>query len=168
VHTRPAQSNAIHELRFAGCFAIWTSATPRPAMAGHLPFAATGVDTMPRKRRINKAKEQISEQATAWLEGKPSGFFQFKPNDELQALWDSHGDTDSMFWCRDMSLPITLEDLEANEDAWLNSGDDDEYGFKSFFVYKYYSDDEKQALWDDRGDKERFRWQSDMRRPELA
>jgi hypothetical protein len=36
-----------------------------------------------------------------------------------------------MFWRRDMSHPVTLQMLEVWESAWLNSGDDDEYGFNS-------------------------------------
>ena len=41
-----------------------------------------------------------------------------------------------------------------------NSGEHDEYGMQSFFIGKHYSDEEKQALWDERGDKKRFRWQA--------
>jgi hypothetical protein len=85
---------------------------------------------------------------------------------ELQPIWDQHGDTDSMFWRRDMRRPITREDLESHEDAWLASGESDEYGMQSFFIDKHYSDHEKQALWDERGDKKRFQWQHGKRRPE--
>jgi hypothetical protein len=45
-------------------------------------------------------------------------------------------------------LPITREELEEYEKAWLNSGDDDENGSHSGFIDKHYTDDEKQALWD--------------------
>lgn len=65
------------------------------------------------------------------------------------------------------AIPITSEDLEAREDQWLNSGGDgaDKYGFNSFFVYKYYSDDEKAALFKERGEKRLYRWQPGMRKP---
>jgi hypothetical protein len=131
---------------------------------------------MPRKIRNNKRRDALTAEAQAWVRGdKSCGFYQFKHDDELEAVWLEYGDTETMFWRRDMSLPITLEDLEENEDAleenedaWLGSGEDDKYGGYSFFVYRYYTDDEKQALWNERGDKKRFRWQPDMRRPELA
>jgi hypothetical protein len=71
-----------------------------------------------------------------------------------------------MFWRRDMSLPITLEKLAAFEDAWLGSGEDDQYGMQSFFIHKYYSDEEKQTLWAERGDKSLYRWREGMRKPE--
>jgi len=58
-----------------------------------------------------------------------------------------------MFWRREMMLPITREELEANEEAWLDSGESDEYGSCSYFIHRFYTDDEKQALWDERGDK---------------
>jgi hypothetical protein len=100
----------------------------------------------PRKRNIKKRLTTLDSDAQKWLEGQPCGFFKFKHDDELAALFEEHGDTDSMFWRRDMSLPITLEKLEAFEDAWLESGEDDKYGFNSYFINKYYSDDEKQTL----------------------
>jgi hypothetical protein len=56
--------------------------------------------------------------------------------------------------------------LQARKDAWLNSGESDEYGVCSFFIHKHYTDDEKAALWNERGDKSRFQWQAGMRRPE--
>ncbi|MFB9265585.1 hypothetical protein ACFFWD_20925 [Bradyrhizobium erythrophlei] len=81
----------------------------------------------------------------------------FKHLDELEALWNQHGDESSMFWRRSMKLvPITLADLKEHEDAWLNSGESDEYGASSFFINKQYSDAEKTAPWEKRGDKKRF------------
>jgi hypothetical protein len=76
------------------------------------------------KRRVNSAST-LSSSAQLWLEGKPCGFFAFKPASELETLWSDHGDEENFFWRRDMRLPITLEELEAIEDAWLASGDDD-------------------------------------------
>jgi hypothetical protein len=44
------------------------------------------------KKRINKAKEQLSDDARAWLEDRPCGFFQFKHSDYLADLWKTHGE----------------------------------------------------------------------------
>ncbi|MCA6112188.1 hypothetical protein [Bradyrhizobium cenepequi] len=91
----------------------------------------------------------------------------FRPDDELEALWNEHGYPDSMFWRRDMLRPITLDALEAIESAWLNSGETDEYGSYSYFVYRFYSDDEKQNLWNEQARKRDFCWRLGMRRPEV-
>jgi hypothetical protein len=82
-----------------------------------------------------------------------------------QAIWSEHGDDENFFWRRGVGRPITIEALEALEDSWLNSGDDDDYGLNSFFIHKYYSSDEKQKLFDSRGDKSLYRWQPGMRGP---
>jgi hypothetical protein len=121
---------------------------------------------MAARRRTDKKRAGLADDAIAWLAGEPCGFFQFQSTDILEELWEAHGDTDSMFWRPEMSLPITLEDLEAFEDLWLASGEDDKYGGKSFFIYRYYSDDEKQELFESRGDKSLYRWLPGMRRPE--
>lgn len=119
-----------------------------------------------RAKKLNK-RQALDSEAQAWLRGeKSSGFFEFKHADDLQAVWLEYGDDSKMFWRRDMSCPITLEDLEERENAWLGTGKGSEYGGESFFVYKYYSDEEKQALWSERGDKDSFRWQRGMYRPE--
>src|ERR1700687_6172945 len=101
-----------------------------------------------RKRNITR-RASLDSNAQAWLDGRcrESGFYQFKPDAELEALWAEHGDTDTMFWRRDMSLPITLEDLEARVEAWLDAGEDDKYGFSSYFVNKHYAANEKLKLW---------------------
>lgn len=91
---------------------------------------------------------------------------QFKPDEELAALFEEHGDTDSMWWCRDLARPITLETLEAFEDGWLSSGESDECGMRSYFIAKHYSDDEKQTLWAERGDKSLYRYLQGARKPE--
>jgi hypothetical protein len=62
------------------------------------------------KRRGNSAAG-LSSKAQAWLAGRECAFFVFKPDDELEALWQEQGDTDSMFWHRGMSMPISLEAL---------------------------------------------------------
>ena len=121
---------------------------------------------MAARRRADKRRGELTGDARAWLDGKPCGFFRFKHNNELETLWLEHGDTNSMFWRRGVGLPITLEHLEGFEDLWLNAGKNDEYGGNSFFVYRYYSNDEKQTLWDARGDKSLYRWQPGMRKPE--
>jgi len=118
-----------------------------------------------RAKKLSK-KTALSQTAQSWLAGKKSGFFQFKRDDELGALWRDYGDGDNMFWRREMMLPITREELEANEEAWLDSGESDEYGSCSYFIHLFYADDEKQALWDERGDKKRFNWRPGMRGPE--
>ena len=77
-----------------------------------------------RSRNLNK-RQALSNDAQKWLAGdKSAGMFAFQHDDVLGALFAEHG-TDSMFWRRGMRRPITLEELEANEDAWLCSGDDD-------------------------------------------
>src|SRR5258706_16198515 len=85
---------------------------------------------------------------------------------ELEALWEAYCDKDNMFWRSRYCLPITREELEAMEDAWLNSGESDEYDSCSYFIDKYYTDEEKQALWSEGGDKKRFHWRPGMRGPE--
>lgn len=47
---------------------------------------------MPRKRRVSKRREDLSEDAERWLRGEPCGFFKFKAKKELAALWAEHGD----------------------------------------------------------------------------
>ena len=117
-----------------------------------------------RAKKLNK-RAALSHDAQAWLRGEPCGFFQFKNDDDLEALWLTHGDDIKMFWRRSVGLPITLELLEGFEDAWLASGDNDEYGGNSYFVYRFCSDDEKRKLWESRGDKDLLRWQPGMRKP---
>jgi hypothetical protein len=118
-------------------------------------------------QKRSNSRQGLSSDARAWLDGhRNTGFFQFKPDAELQALWDNNGDADEMFWRRGMARPITLEDLKVSEDEWLNAGVDDEYGGKSFFIWKHYTDEEKQALWAERGDKSVYRWSQGMRKPE--
>jgi hypothetical protein len=115
-----------------------------------------------RKRNISR-RAALDSDALAWLRGdKSCGLYQFKPQDDLEAVWSEYGDADSMFWRRDMRKPITLEILEAFEDAWLCNDKDG----MSFFIAKHYSDDEKQTLWAERGDKSLYRWSQGKRKPE--
>jgi hypothetical protein len=101
------------------------------------------------------------------LTASSAGFFQFKSQDELSALWAEHGDSNSMFWRSRYCLPITVEELGEHEEAWLNSGESDEYGSRSYFIDRHYTDEERQTLWSERGDKTRFHWRPGMRAPEI-
>jgi len=83
----------------------------------------------------------------------------FKHQDELQALWEEYGDKDNMFWRSRYRLPITRAELEEHEEAWLN-------GSCGYLIDRHFTDDEKRALWSERGEKKQFHWQPGMRRPE--
>lgn len=120
---------------------------------------------MPVRKRNLSRRSALDSDAQAWLQGEKSGFFEFKPREELATLWEEYGDTSAMFYRCGMTHPISREQLTANENAWLASGADDEYGANSYFIATIYTDDEKQSLWSKRGDNESFRWESGMRRP---
>ena len=113
-------------------------------------------------KKRSKSRQGLSSNERAWLDGdaKTSGFQQFKPDDELSALFESYGDKSKMWWRPDMPVPITLEELSASEASWCEDGG------SAYVVYRYFSDDEKAALFKERGDKKRFRWDSPLRRPE--
>ena len=53
---------------------------------------------MPVKRRTNKKRDALSEDALAWLEGRPCGFFEYKRHDELIPLWEKYGDPEVATW----------------------------------------------------------------------
>ena len=118
----------------------------------------------PRKRELTR-RAGLDSNAQKWLRGDECGFYQFKHNDDLEAVWLEYGDDSKMFWRRDVSIPITLESLKRRENAWLGTGPGSEYGGEAFFVFKHYTDAEQQALWDTRGDKDLFRWSPGMYRP---
>jgi hypothetical protein len=44
-----------------------------------------------RARKLNK-NLALDPDAQAWLRSKPCGFFEFKPEKELLALWQEHGE----------------------------------------------------------------------------
>jgi hypothetical protein len=118
-----------------------------------------------RSKKINK-RQALDDSAIAWLAGEQrKDFFQFKPVAELESLFEEFGDHEAMFYRRGMLRPITVEELEANEESWLNSGESDEYGRDSYFIHANYSDEEKTALWNERGDKTRYEWRAGMKRP---
>ena len=56
-----------------------------------------------------------------------------------------------MFWRSRYCLPITVEELGEHEEAWLNSGESDEYGSRSYFIDRHYTGEERQTLWSERG-----------------
>src|SRR5882762_9486731 len=49
---------------------------------------------MPVRRRIDKRRQEVTDEHEAWLHGddKGSGFIQYAPNDELAALWATHSE----------------------------------------------------------------------------
>jgi hypothetical protein len=53
---------------------------------------------MPVKRRINKRREALCEDVGRWLRGEPCGFFEFKDDAELAALWAEFGDPNVAVW----------------------------------------------------------------------
>jgi hypothetical protein len=58
-----------------------------------------------------------------------------------------------------------LEKLEAYEDIWLGNVADNEYGFNAGFIFKNYTDEEKQTLWSERGDADSMYWRPEMFKP---
>jgi len=102
---------------------------------------------------------------------EPCGFFMFKHQDELAALWDLYGDQDNFYWDRSMRLPIAgteppakfniLEEHNKLEAAWLCGEIDGE----ECFSLAEYRDAYLQRLWNERGDKKRFLWEPGMHRP---
>ena len=67
---------------------------------------------MPVKRRNNKRRSELSDDARAWLEGRPCGFFEFKHTDELIPLWQAYGDPNVATWdLGDSSKPVAVGDL---------------------------------------------------------
>ena len=121
---------------------------------------------MAARRRTDKKRTALDSDAQKWLRGDECGFFQFKHNDDLEALWLEYGDDSKMFWRHGMdSMPITLETLTRYENAWLGTGPGSEYGVSAFFVFKNYTDAEQRKLWDSRGDKDLFRWKPGMFKP---
>jgi hypothetical protein len=68
------------------------------------------------KRRLEKRRGTVSEDEAAWLRGdRDSGFIQFKPDEELQELWDRHGDHKTMYWKPGENHPTPLDEWEMEE-----------------------------------------------------
>jgi hypothetical protein len=65
-----------------------------------------------RARNLNR-RQALSANAQAWLRGDPScGFFKWKPQDELAALWRDYGDHENMFWESRYCLPAMREPVD--------------------------------------------------------
>jgi hypothetical protein len=65
---------------------------------------------MPVKRRSNKRLAGISEHEAAWIRGdRNCGFVSFKRDEDLLALWERHGDSETMYWEAGMKYPEPIE-----------------------------------------------------------
>jgi hypothetical protein len=65
---------------------------------------------MPVRKRSARRNANLSDDAEAWLRGeKTKGFFQFKPWDELQTIWDRYGDHDAFVWQPPMYRPVARQ-----------------------------------------------------------
>jgi hypothetical protein len=61
------------------------------------------------KKRSN-SRQGLSSDARAWIDGKPCSFFEFKPHDELVALWNAHNDPAVATWdLGEYSKPVAIE-----------------------------------------------------------
>ena len=66
----------------------------------------------PRKNGVRRAGA-LQPNAELWLAGdKACGFIMFKPADELEELWNAHGDPAQFYWERGMRLPKPIEDIK--------------------------------------------------------
>jgi hypothetical protein len=130
------------------------------------------------KKKSSDKKSQLTPIQERWLEGEYLLDSTPRTQDETmqalsllsnalgqcEALWLAHGNPETHFWRPKMNQPISMEDLEHHEACWLTP-DNDNFGGDSYFIWKHYSDDEKQKLWDDFGDKELYHFESCLRRP---
>lgn len=67
---------------------------------------------MPVRKRSLTRRQSLSAEAQAWLDGdqRGCGFFMFKPDEELQALWHEYADKDNMCWHpKQMLLPQPID-----------------------------------------------------------
>ena len=61
---------------------------------------------MPVRKRNLARREALNPDEEAWLRGdRDCGFVEFRPDEELQALFDSHGDHDALHWEPSMRFP---------------------------------------------------------------
>jgi hypothetical protein len=135
---------------------------------------------MPRKERKNKrrASVNVTPIQERWLNGEWLLGSATRSVDETmealslmsgsgrgEALWLAAGDPEKFFWRPGMDSPISVTpDLEHHEACWLTP-DNDEYGGESYFIFTYYTNEEKQTLWNTFGDKKLYHWESILRRP---
>jgi hypothetical protein len=138
---------------------------------------------MPRKVRTNKRRvgKEVTDTQLRWLNGEwLLGSTPRTPEETMEALslmsnvlgqcealWLAAGDPEKFFWRLGLDQPITRDELEQHKTDWLESGEgnNDPCGGDSFFVWKYFTDEEKAALWKDFGDTENFHWEVCLRRP---
>ena len=66
---------------------------------------------MPVKRRANKRRDELTDDARAFLEGRPS-FTQFRDDAYLADLWDKHGDNSVATWAEGDSRPRAVADRQ--------------------------------------------------------
>jgi hypothetical protein len=59
------------------------------------------------KKRLDKRRSALSDDAIAFLEGRPS-FTQFKDDAYLADLWDKYGDTSIATWDQTVSRPRAI------------------------------------------------------------
>jgi hypothetical protein len=64
---------------------------------------------MPARRRSNKRRDALSDDAIAFLEGRPS-FTQFKDDAFLADLLEKYGDTSIATWDEDDRRPRAIAD----------------------------------------------------------
>jgi hypothetical protein len=122
-----------------------------------------------RKRNLQKRASTLDSNAQAWLRGdKSCGLFKFKPQGEFEELWSAYGDDANMFWRSRYCLPITREELEAREGSWLNAADVQVHyrSLAASFINSNYADDEREELWEERGDDSRFQFERGMMWPQ--
>jgi hypothetical protein len=63
---------------------------------------------MPVRKRNVKRRGTLNADEQAWLGGKDCGFVEFKPLDELKALWDTYGNPEAFEWRPGMDRPKIL------------------------------------------------------------
>ncbi len=62
------------------------------------------------KKRIDKKRAALTDDAIKWLEGSGPSFTQFKDHEELVALWLAHGDDTIAEWdMQENTRPVALD-----------------------------------------------------------
>ena len=60
------------------------------------------------KKRLDKRRAALTDDAIRWLEGSGPSFYQFKDHDELVALWEMYGDASIATWEEGDSRPRAI------------------------------------------------------------
>lgn len=63
---------------------------------------------MPVRRRNDKRREVLDDDAVSWLQGDDRSWFQFASVDEKRDLWMRHGDQTKFEWREGWSTPSRL------------------------------------------------------------